>query len=353
MTKQVFCGDIPIGGGAKVSVQSMTNTDTSDVKKTIEQIARLKDAGCDLFRLAVKDNEAARAFGEIKKKTKLPLIADIHFDYRLAIAAISEGADKIRINPGNIGKRENLEAVIKKAKEHDIPIRIGINAGSLDKKILRKYKHPTAEAMLESATATISEINEMGYDKIVLSLKSSDPKSSIESYRMAAKHLDYPLHIGLTESGTVRTGQIKSAVTIGTLLMEGIGDTVRISLTGDPVKEILLANEILRVCGHKNYGIDIVSCPGCARTDVAFNDYINEIEDELLILSEKRIKEGKNQIKVAVMGCVVNGPGEAKEADLGIAFAGKNTTIFRSGEIIDKGSPENMKKILLSMANQL
>lgn len=327
-TKKVKIGNIYLGGDAPVSVQSMTNTDTRDVVSTVNQIKDLESVGCDIIRCAVPDMEAADAIKSIVKQTTIPLVADIHFDYRLALESIKNGVSALRINPGNIGSRDRIEAVAKAAKERGIPIRIGVNSGSLERDILEKHGKPTPEALVESALRNVEILNQFDFDDIVISIKSSDVRTMIESYSLASLKTNYPLHLGVTESGTVWRGTIKSSVGIGTLLCQGIGDTIRISLTGDPLEEIKVGKEILRACGHLSGGIDFVSCPTCGRTEIDLIGIANEVE--------KKLASCNKNIKVAVMGCIVNGPGEAKEADIGIAGGKGEGLIFKKGVIIKK-----------------
>jgi len=331
-TRKLKIGNIYIGGGSPVAIQSMTNTKTSDVEATVRQIHALTEAGCDIVRVAVPDEAAAQAISEIKRQITIPLVADIHFDYRLALKAMENGADKIRINPGNIGSRERVEQVVDMAKERGIPIRIGVNSGSLEKEILNKYGRVTAQALVESAMGHVRILEDLNFYDIVISIKSSDVVTAFEAYTLLSQKTDYPLHIGITEAGTVYRGTIKSAVGIGAILLSGIGDTIRVSLTGDPVEEIKAAKEILRACGLYNKGVVFVSCPTCGRTQI-----------DLISIAEKVEKELENidkPIKVAVMGCVVNGPGEAREADIGIAGGKDSAVLFKKGQIIRK-VPEN------------
>ncbi|WP_196605335.1 flavodoxin-dependent (E)-4-hydroxy-3-methylbut-2-enyl-diphosphate synthase [Pectinatus haikarae] len=331
-TRQIHIGKIKIGGGAAVSVQSMTNTKTDDTAATVGQISALARAGCDIVRMAVPDMESAQNIGNIKNLTDMPLVADIHFDYRLALTAIEQGIDALRINPGNIGDRERVQKVVSAAKKKNIPIRIGVNAGSLDKKILLKYGHVTAQAMVDSAMEHVRILEDMDFHDIKISLKSHDVPLTIEAYRLMSQTADYPLHLGITEAGTANTGVIKSAVGIGILLSEGIGDTFRISLTGDPVNEVKAANEILKTLGLREYGPTLVSCPTCGRCNINLAGIADQIERKLADISVP--------IKVAVMGCVVNGPGEARDADIGIAGGKGEGLLFRKGKIIRK-VPEN------------
>lgn len=327
-TRQVRVGDILLGGDAPVRVQSMNNTDTRDVKATLRQIEALHEAGCEITRLAVPDMAAADAFREIRRHSPLPIVADIHFDYRLAIASISAGADKIRINPGNIGSPDRVAKVVAAARERGIPIRVGVNAGSLSQKMLDLHGGVNARSMTESALEAVRQIEECDYDNLVLSIKASDPALTIETYRLLSDRTDYPLHLGVTEAGTVREGAIRSAVGIGTLLAEGIGDTLRVSLTADPVEEIAAAYSILKALGLRRHGVEFVSCPTCGRTEVDLVAIATEVEN--------RLKRLTAPIRVAVMGCAVNGPGEARGADVGIAGGRGEFLIFRSGKILRK-----------------
>lgn len=328
MTRQITIGNVKIGGGAPISVQSMTNTKTTDTKATVAQIKALQEAGCDLVRLAVPDMNAAENLANIKREVNIPLIADIHFDYRLALKAIEQGIDALRINPGNIGSEERVRAVVEAAKEKHVPIRIGVNAGSLDKKLLAKYGKVTAEALVESAMQHVRILEQLDFHDIKISLKAHDVPLTIDAYRLMSETVDYPLHLGITEAGTVNTGIIKSAVGIGALLAEGIGDTFRISLTGDPVNEVKVANEILKALGLKEYGPTLVSCPTCGRCNIDLPSIAEKVE--------QRLSGIKKPIQVAVMGCVVNGPGEARDADIGIAGGKGEGLLFRKGEIISK-----------------
>ncbi len=326
--RTVTVGNIKIGGDAPVSIQSMTNTDTRDADATISQILRLEEAGCDIIRVAVPDSEAADAVARIKKGIHIPLVCDIHFDYKLALSCMQNGADKIRINPGNIGSRERVKAVADMAKDKGIPIRIGVNGGSLQKDILEKYKKPTADALIESAMRHVEILDELNFSDIVVSMKVSDVPTMLEAYRKLDKMSDIPLHIGVTEAGTLNGGLIKSAVGIGTLLAEGIGSTMRVSLTADPVNEVEAAKRILSVLDIRKSGVEIVSCPTCGRTQIDLIGIATEVE--------KRLSGLDKNIKVAVMGCPVNGPGEARDADVGIAGGKGEGLIFRHGEILKK-----------------
>ena len=327
-TKKINIGGRTIGGGEPIAIQSMTNTKTEDVKNTVEQIHRLEEAGCEIIRCTVPTMEAAEALKEIKKQIRIPLVADIHFDYKMAIAAIENGADKIRINPGNIGSKDRIRAVIDAAKERSIPIRVGVNSGSLEKPLIEKYGGVTAEGIVESALDKVHIIEDLGYDNLVISIKSSDVMMCVKAHELLAGKTDYPLHVGITEAGTVMSGSIKSAIGLGLILDKGIGDTIRVSLTGDPVEEIKAAKLILRTLGLRKGGIEVVSCPTCGRTQIDLIKLAGEVET---LVSGYPL-----DIKVAVMGCVVNGPGEAKEADLGIAGGIGEGLLIRKGEIIKK-----------------
>lgn len=344
-TRQLTLGNLKIGGGAPISVQSMTNTRTDDVPATLAQINRLAAAGCDIIRCAVPDMAAAAALKEIVAKSPLPVIADIHFDYKLALRAIESGVNGLRLNPGNIGPRENVEAVVAAAKPKHIPIRIGVNAGSLPKDLLAKYGHPTAEALVEAAWRHVHILEELDYRNIKISLKCHDVPLTLAAYRLMASQCDYPLHLGVTEAGTVNSGIIKSAVGIGALLAEGIGDTIRVSLTGDPVNEVKVAFNILKSLGLREYGPTLVSCPTCGRTRVNL--------EKLALSVEQRLAEIKDPITVAVMGCVVNGPGEAREADVGLAGGIGEGLIFKKGEIIAKVPEDQLIDTLFKEINKI
>ena len=327
-TKVVQIGQVQIGGGAPIAIQSMTNTRTEDVAATVAQILRLEQAGCEIIRSTVPTLEAARAIGEIKKQIHIPLVADIHFDYKMAIAAMENGADKIRINPGNIGSTDKVIAVVDVARERNIPIRVGVNSGSLEKALLEKYGGVTAEGIVESALEKVHIIEELGYDNLVISIKSSDVLMCVRAHEILAAQTRYPLHVGITESGTVQSCNIKSAIGLGIILHQGIGDTIRVSLTGDPVEEVKSAKLILRTLGLRQGGIEVVSCPTCGRTKIDLIGLATQVE--------KLVEDYPLDIKVAVMGCAVNGPGEAKEADIGIAGGDGEGLLIKKGEIVRK-----------------
>ena len=327
-TKTVQIGNRIIGGGNPILIQSMTNTKTEDVKATVGQIQKLSAAGCDIIRCAVPTMEAAAALKEIQKEISIPLVADIHFDYRFASAAMENGADKIRINPGNIGNRERLKAVVDVAKERNIPIRVGVNSGSLEKELVEKYHGVTAEGIVESALDKVKMIEDMGYENLVISIKSSDVLMCVNAHELIAEQTNYPLHVGITEAGTIISGNIKSSIGLGLILHQGIGDTIRVSLTGDPLEEIKSAKLILRTLGLRSGGIEVVSCPTCGRTKINLIDLANQVEN--------MVSDIPLDIKVAVMGCVVNGPGEAKEADIGIAGGIGEGLIIKHGEVYKK-----------------
>ncbi|MDE6904395.1 MAG: flavodoxin-dependent (E)-4-hydroxy-3-methylbut-2-enyl-diphosphate synthase [Lachnospiraceae bacterium] len=333
-TKEIKIGDRVIGGGNPVLIQSMTNTKTEDVRATVAQIHKLAGAGCDIIRCAVPDMEAAAALTEIKKQIGIPLVADIHFDYRLAIAAMEHGADKIRINPGNIGARERLLAVVKEAKDRNIPIRVGVNSGSLEKELVEKYHGVTPEGLVESALDKVKMIEDMGYDNLVISIKSSDVMMCVRAHEIIAEKTAYPLHVGITEAGTIISGNIKSAVGLSLILNQGIGDTIRVSLTGDPLEEIKSAKLILRTLGLRKGGIEVVSCPTCGRTKINLIELANAVEN--------MVSDIPLDLKVAVMGCVVNGPGEAREADIGIAGGIGEGLLIKHGEIYKKLPEEEL-----------
>jgi len=341
MRKSVKVGNITIGGGAPVSVQSMTNVDSRDEQALLAQIRQLADAGCEIVRIAIPDMEAAEVLRRVKPQVDVPLVADIHFDYRLAIAAIEAGADKIRINPGNIGSHERVQAVVDAAKAKNIPIRIGVNSGSLEKDIVEKNGGVTAEGLAESALRNIRLIEDMGYDNLVVSLKSSDVKMNYQAHKLVAENTDHPIHIGITEAGTLARGKVKSAVGIGALLLDGIGDTMRVSLTADPVEEVYFAKEILESIGLRQPKVNLVSCPTCGRTKVNLQNLAEEVDRRL---ADADVPEG---LKVAVMGCVVNGPGEAKEADFGVAGGDGKGVIFAKGEILKTVKEEDIVEELI------
>ncbi len=350
LTRQVNCGGVLIGGGAPVSIQSMTNTDTRNAQATLEQIGKLADAGCQIVRCAVPDMEAAKAFEKIKAKSPLPVVADIHFDYRLALAAMENGADKIRINPGNIGSEERVAAVLEKAKACGIPVRIGVNSGSLEKELLAKYGGVTPEALCESALKAAAYAQSFGFEDIVVSLKSSDVQMNHKAHKLFRAASDLPLHIGLTESGGGRMAEIKSCAALGALLLEGIGDTMRISLTGDPVREVVLARKLLEGTGVRRAGIDFISCPTCGRTRVDLASIASGIEEALQPLSAL-LAAKDTYIKVAVMGCEVNGPGEAREADFGVACGKGVGLLMAKGEPVRKVPEERIIPELIELIN--
>ena len=342
MSKVVQIGNRVIGGGNPILIQSMTNTKTENVSATVDQINRLAAAGCDIIRCAVPTMEAAIALKEIKKQVSIPVVADIHFDYRLAIAAMENGADKIRINPGNIGNEKRVKAVVNVAKEHNIPIRVGVNSGKQKKNLVEKYHGVTAEGIVESALDKVKLIEDMGYDNLVISIKSSDVMMCVKAHELIAKETEHPLHVGITESGTIISGNIKSSIGLGLILHQGIGDTIRVSLTGDPLEEIKSAKLILRTLGLRKGGIEVVSCPTCGRTQIDLIGLANKVEN--------MVADIPLDIKVAVMGCVVNGPGEAKEADIGIAGGIGEGLLIKHGEIIKK-VPES--ELLETLRNEL
>ena len=345
MTRQIRVGDVLIGGGAPVVIQSMLNTKTTDVEGSLAQIKALKTAGCQIARLAVPNMEAARGFAEICRESPLPLVADIHFDYKLAIAAAESGASKIRINPGNIGGEDRVKAVVDVCKDKHIPIRVGVNGGSLDKRLLEKYGHPTAEALVESAFEHLELLEKYGFYDACLSMKSSTVPTMVQACRLFRSQCDYPLHIGVTETGPVKQGLIKSAMGIGALLLEGIGDTIRVSLTDDPVEEVYAAKDILKAAGLRKEGVNIISCPTCGRTRIDLIGLVNQVDEAL--------KNCEKPITVAVMGCVVNGPGEAREADIGIAGGDGWGMIFEKGEQIEKLPYDELLPALLQRIEKL
>lgn len=342
MTREITVGNKKIGGTNRVVIQSMTTADTADADKTAEQILRLEDAGCEIVRASVYDMNAAKAFGKIKEKISIPLVADVHFDYRLAIAAVENGADKLRINPGNITNENDIKKLVDCVKMHRIPIRIGVNGGSLSPKIREKYGENSPEALVASAMENVRILENQGFYDICISVKSSDVRKMISAYRLLANMCDYPLHLGVTEAGTVDIGTVKNAIGIGTLLLDGIGDTIRVSLTGDPVNEVIAAKNILKSIGLYDSGVEIISCPMCARTRIPLEKIVVEVK-----AATEKIKK---TLKVAVMGCVVNGPGEAKDADIGIAGGGGNgekAVVFKNGEKLASGELDEMKALLI------
>lgn len=345
MKREVMVGGVKIGGDAPISIQSMTNTDTRNVKETVNQIRRLETAGCQIIRVAVPDMEAAKAVGEIKKQIKIPLVSDIHFDYRLALECIKNGVDKVRINPGNIGDREKVKAVADACRERNIPIRIGVNGGSLERELLKKYGKPTADALVESAISHVKILEDLDFSDIIVSIKVSDVPTMLEAYRKFDKLKDIPLHVGVTEAGTKSVGMVKSAVGIGALLSCGIGNTMRVSLTADPVEEIYAAKEILKVLGLRKQGAELISCPTCGRTQINMIPIAEEME--------KRLRDIDKDIKVAVMGCAVNGPGEAREADIGVAGGVGEGLIFKKGEILRKVKEEEIIPALMEEIEKL
>lgn len=345
MKREVTVGGVKIGGDAPISIQSMTNTDTRNVAETVSQIRRLETAGCQIIRVAVPDMEAAKAVGEIKKQIKIPLVSDIHFDYRLALECIKNGVDKVRINPGNIGDREKVKAVADACRERNIPIRIGVNGGSLEKELLKKYGKPTADALVESALSHVKILEDLDFSDIIVSIKVSDVPTMLEAYRKFDKLKDIPLHIGVTEAGTKSVGMVKSAVGIGALLSQGIGNTMRVSLTADPVEEIYAAKEILKVLGLRKQGAELISCPTCGRTRIDMIPIAEEME--------KRLRDIDKDIKVAVMGCAVNGPGEAREADIGVAGGIGEGLIFKKGEILRKVKEDEIIPALMEEIEKL
>ena len=345
MTKRIFAGSVAIGGGAPVTIQSMCNTRTEDAEATIRQIHALENAGCEIIRVTVPNMDAARALTAIRDAIHIPLVADIHFDYRLAVEAAARGADAIRINPGNIGGEDNVRAVVDACRAHQLPIRIGVNGGSLEKELLAKYGHVTPEALVESALGHIRLLEQYDFTDICVSVKSSDVPLNMKAYRLLSQTVDYPLHLGVTEAGTPSMGLIKSAVGIGGLLCEGIGDTIRVSLTADPVEEVYAAKRILQACGIRRSGVNLVSCPTCGRTSYDMIPLVEELE--------KRLADCDKQITVAVMGCVVNGPGEASAADLGVAGGKGEGLIFRHGAVLRKVPQEKLIDVLMDEIDRL
>ncbi len=344
-TKQVKVGNVLVGGGAPVSIQSMLNIPASDIENSVKQAVRLEEAGCEIIRIAIPNMEAVRLIPALKENVKMPVVADIHFDYKLAIESVAAGVDKIRINPGNIGGTDRIRAVVDACKPKEIPIRIGVNSGSVEKEILAKYGSPTAEALCESALYHASLLEKFDYTNIVLSMKSSNVKTMVDAYKLAAEKCNYPLHLGVTEAGTERMGIIKSSAGLGALLLQGIGDTIRVSLTADPVKEIYAAKDILKALDIRRDGVQFVSCPTCGRTKIDLISIATEVEN--------RLRDCNKNIKVAVMGCAVNGPGEAKEADIGIAGGNGVGLIFKKGEIIRKVPEDKLIEELIKEVEKL
>lgn len=348
-TRQISLGDVKIGGGAPISVQSMTITDTRDVESTVNEIKRLEDAGCDIVRVAVPDMEAAKALGKIRKAIRIPLVSDIHFDYKLALEAVKQGVDGMRLNPGNIGSKNRIQAVVNAVKERNIPIRIGVNSGSLEKDILKKHGSPTAEALVESALRHVRILEDFDFFDIKISVKSTDVRKMIRAYKLLSEQTDYPLHLGVTEAGTPKMGTIKSSIGIGSLLAEGIGDTIRVSLTADPVNEVITGINILKSIGIRNKGIEIISCPGCGRLEIDLMKLVNDVENRVSGIELPR------PVKVAILGCVVNGPGEASEADIGIAGGRGKGMLYRDGKLVrsfkEKDIVEELVKEIENFAN--
>ena len=344
-TRRIFIGSLPVGGGAPIVVQSMTQTDTRDVASTVSQIRRLEKAGCEVVRVAVPDREAARKLGEIKKKVRIPLIADIHFDYRLALEALDQGVDGLRLNPGNIGSRDRVAKVVQLAKEKKVSIRVGVNSGSLAKSLFRKYGGPTPDALVESALGHVRLLEDLDFGLIKISLKASDPRATILAYRKISQFTDYPLHIGVTEAGPPFSGGIKSAVALGILLYHGIGDTLRVSLTADPVLEVQAAYHILRALGLRRRGVEIISCPICGRCETDLTPLVQEVE--------ARVANWPEALQIAIMGCSVNGPGEARGADVGIAAGKGMALLFRKGKVLRKVKEAEMVGALLEEAEAL
>jgi (E)-4-hydroxy-3-methylbut-2-enyl-diphosphate synthase len=344
-TRQLFLGSVTIGGNSPVAVQSMCNTDTHDQQATLAQIKQLEEAGCEVVRLAVPDEAAAKAIGKIKQGANIPLVADIHFDYRLALEAVKQGIDGLRINPGNIGGKDKVSEVVRACKDKNVPIRIGVNAGSLEKHLLEKYGHPTPEAIVESAFGHIRILEELNFTDLKVSLKASDVVTTVSAYRLFSQKSDYPLHIGISEAGTLISGTIKSSVGLGILLAEGIGDTMRVSLTADPVEEVRVAYEILKSLKIRQRGVNIISCPTCGRTEINIIGLAEEVE--------KRLSHIREPITVAVMGCVVNGPGEAREADVGIAGGKGVGLLFKHGEILKKFEEKQLADVLVKEVEEI
>jgi (E)-4-hydroxy-3-methylbut-2-enyl-diphosphate synthase len=338
-TRQISIGGLKIGGGAPIAVQSMTNTFTHDVHATVAQIRRLEQVGCELVRVAVPSPPAAEAISSIKKQVSIPVIADIHFDYRLAVAAVEAGADALRINPGNIGSAQKIKAVVKAAKSHEVPIRIGVNAGSLEKKLLKQYRGATSEAMVESALKNIEMLRSLDFHEVKVSIKASDVTRTVEAYRLLSSQTDLPVHVGVTEAGSLYSGTVKSAIGIGLLLAEGIGDTIRVSLTRDPVDEVRVAYEILKALKLRERGPDIVSCPTCGRCEIDLVKLVEQVESALITSTAP--------VQLAIMGCVVNGPGEAREADIGIAGGRGHGVLFKKGKVVRKVPEQKLSEVLL------
>jgi (E)-4-hydroxy-3-methylbut-2-enyl-diphosphate synthase len=344
-TRTIYVGRVPVGGENPVTVQSMTKTDTRDLSATVAQIHRLQGAGCEIIRVAVPDREAGENLGAIKNAITIPLVADIHFDYRLALLALEQGVDGLRLNPGNIGSRERIAQVVKKAKERSVPIRVGVNAGSLEKKVLKKYGAPTADALVESALNHVRLLEDENFDQIKISIKASDPLSTVSAYQKISKETDYPLHIGVTEAGPPFSGAIKSAVALGILLHQGIGDTIRVSLTGEPVLEVMAAYHLLRSLHLRERGVEIVSCPLCGRSETNLEPIVREVEE--------RVASWPEPLHIAIMGCCVNGPGEAREADVGIAAGKDGGILFRKGKVIRKVKETDLVETLIAEAQKL
>jgi (E)-4-hydroxy-3-methylbut-2-enyl-diphosphate synthase len=345
MKKKVFCGDVAIGGGSQITVQSMTNTKTQDVEATVDQIRLLEETGCDIIRVAVPDKDSAKALKAIKNAISIPLVADIHFDYKLAVESVNNGADGIRINPGNIGDKNRVKEIVKACEEKTIPIRVGVNAGSVKQFYLDKYNGLNQMSLVESALEQVHIIESCGYDNLVISIKSSDVKLTYDAYQLISEKTNYPLHLGITEAGSFLNGTIKSAMGIGSLLLRGIGDTIRVSLTDEPQKEVQLGRKILQFLNIRPYGPNIISCPTCGRTNIDLVAIVNEIEN--------RLKLSKKDISVAIMGCVVNGPGEAREADIGIAGGIGQAVLFKKGKIISKIKEDNIVEILMEEIDRM
>lgn len=357
MSKVVQIGDVKIGGGNPIAIQSMTNCDSHDEKALLNQISALKESGCDIVRIAIPDIEASETLKVVKNKliksgNHIPLVADIHFDYKLAISAMKNGADKVRINPGNIGSIENVRKVVECAKERNIPIRVGVNSGSLEKKLIEKYKGVTFMGLADSAINNLKIIEDLGYDNLVVSIKSTDVKENFEAHKLLKERTEHPIHIGITESGTINRGKVKSAVGIGALLLNGIGDTMRVSLTADPVEEVIFAKEILRSLNMRDSSVLLVSCPTCGRTKIDLQALATEVERRIEPIEKKLLLMNKPSIKVAVMGCAVNGPGEAREADFGVAGGKGEGLLFRKGEILKKVKEDRIVDELIKLIEE-